>query len=248
MATRCVSVIVGAHQPVVLCGLVSILRAEPDFTVIASCREGIACLEAIRDLSPDLAVLSASLPDQGAVQVLSALGSEQLGTQVILLSDSPDSSGATDLLAKGACCVLSMETPLDILVRCLREAPHGQKALLIHKPLNGHNHSPRSRVEGASVMLTERERQIMQLVREGLSNKDIGRQCNLSDGTVKVHLHHIYEKLAIRNRTALAVLAAGDLHGAGGNGEANDYLVNPQKATSPISIIEAASRLRPKID
>jgi len=225
-----------------------VLRAEPDFTVVASCREGIACLEAIRDLSPDLAVLSASLPDHGALQVLSAIGSEQLGTQVIFLSESPDSCGAADLLAKGACCVLSMETSVEILVRCLREAPYGQKALSTHKLLNGHDHSPRGRVEGPSVMLTERERQIMQLVREGLSNKDIGRQCNLSDGTVKVHLHHIYEKLAIRNRTALAVLAAGDLHAAGGNGEFNDYPVNPPKATSPISIIEAASRLRPKVD
>jgi two-component system nitrate/nitrite response regulator NarL len=57
-------------------------------------------------------------------------------------------------------------------------------------------------------VLTERERQIMELVRAGLSNKEIGRQCELSDGTVKVHLHYIYEKLAVHNRTALAVLAA----------------------------------------
>jgi DNA-binding NarL/FixJ family response regulator len=47
----------------------------------------------------------------------------------------------------------------------------------------------------------------MTLVCEGLSNKGIGREFNLSDGTVKVHLHHIYEKLAIHNRTALAMLA-----------------------------------------
>jgi two-component system, NarL family, nitrate/nitrite response regulator NarL len=60
-----------------------------------------------------------------------------------------------------------------------------------------------------SVVLTERECQIMHLVCEGLSNKEIGRRFNLSDGTVKVHLHHIYEKLAIHNRTAPAVLTAG---------------------------------------
>ncbi|MBV9532462.1 MAG: response regulator transcription factor, partial [Bradyrhizobium sp.] len=58
-----------------------------------------------------------------------------------------------------------------------------------------------------------RERQIMQLVCEGLLNKDIARQIAVSDGTVKVHLHHIYEKLAIQNRTALALLAAGNWHG-----------------------------------
>jgi DNA-binding CsgD family transcriptional regulator len=57
--------------------------------------------------------------------------------------------------------------------------------------------------------LTPREREIALLVYTGLSNKYICRQLNLSEGTVKIHLHNIYEKLAIRNRTQLAVLAAG---------------------------------------
>ena len=57
---------------------------------------------------------------------------------------------------------------------------------------------------GSSAGLTERERQIMHLVCEGESNKKVGRKLNLSESTVKVHLHHIYQKLAIRNRTALA--------------------------------------------
>jgi two-component system nitrate/nitrite response regulator NarL len=55
--------------------------------------------------------------------------------------------------------------------------------------------------------ITERERQIIHLISEGLSNKEIGRQLDVCEGTIKVHLHHIYQKLAIRNRAALAVLA-----------------------------------------
>ena len=56
-------------------------------------------------------------------------------------------------------------------------------------------------------LLTERERQIMQLVSEGLSNKEIGLWLDISDGTIKVHLHNIYQKLSINNRTTLAALA-----------------------------------------
>lgn len=56
-------------------------------------------------------------------------------------------------------------------------------------------------------MLTDRERQIMRLVSEGLSNKAIGRRLNIADGTIKQHLHHIYQKLEIDNRTVLAALA-----------------------------------------
>jgi DNA-binding NarL/FixJ family response regulator len=61
--------------------------------------------------------------------------------------------------------------------------------------------------DNALTVLTERERQIMRLVSEGLSNKEIGRRLNISDGTIKQHLHHIYQKLEISNRTVLAALA-----------------------------------------
>jgi RNA polymerase sigma factor (sigma-70 family) len=61
--------------------------------------------------------------------------------------------------------------------------------------------------EKALMALTDRERQIMRLVSEGLSNKEIGRRLNLTDGTIKVHLHNIFQKLEIGNRTALAALA-----------------------------------------
>jgi DNA-binding NarL/FixJ family response regulator len=73
---------------------------------------------------------------------------------------------------------------------------------------NRSKRGPQETPGSPSTALTERERQIMHLVCEGQSNKKVGRKLNLSESTVKVHLHHIYQKLAIRNRT---VLAAGVL-------------------------------------
>ena len=58
--------------------------------------------------------------------------------------------------------------------------------------------------------LTSREREIVFALAEGLSNKEVGRRLNISVGTVKVHLHNIYNKLGVKNRTALAVLAFTD--------------------------------------
>jgi two-component system nitrate/nitrite response regulator NarL len=55
--------------------------------------------------------------------------------------------------------------------------------------------------------LTRRERQIARVIAEGVTNKEIGRRLRMAEGTVKIHLHHIYRKLGIANRTALAVLA-----------------------------------------
>jgi two-component system, NarL family, nitrate/nitrite response regulator NarL len=65
--------------------------------------------------------------------------------------------------------------------------------------------------ENSLTMLTERERQIARLVSQGLSNKGIGRLLNITDGTIKVHLHNIFQKLEIGNRTVLAIFAQRSL-------------------------------------
>jgi len=63
----------------------------------------------------------------------------------------------------------------------------------------------------AMASLTRREREIMLLVSECLQNKEIGRQLEVSEGTVKIHIHHIFKKLQVANRTALALLARSSL-------------------------------------
>jgi two-component system nitrate/nitrite response regulator NarL len=92
-------------------------------------------------------------------------------------------------------------------LRFLRRISSGLE-LSIPKSLNKHGCHPGRSTEFLSTALTERERQIMHLVSTGQSNKEIARELNLTEGTVKVHLHHIFQKLAINNRTALAALAA----------------------------------------
>jgi two-component system, NarL family, nitrate/nitrite response regulator NarL len=202
-----VDIVIAGPQPVVLCGLIAMLHTELDLEVVASCRDRVTCLQAIRDLLPDLAVVDFCLPDDGALYVLRAVRLEKLSTRVIVLSGPGSTSGAARLVREGAYRILSRETSLDALVGCLREVHCGPRSPSVPKLLNGHS-AAQGPAGDLSNVLTERERQIMLLVCEGLSNKDIGRQFSLSDGTVKVHLHHIYEKLAIHNRTALAVLAA----------------------------------------
>jgi two-component system nitrate/nitrite response regulator NarL len=68
--------------------------------------------------------------------------------------------------------------------------------------------------ENVLSVMTDRERQIMSLVSEGMSNTEIGRRLNIADGTIKVHLHHIFQKLEISNRTLLAALVISNNGGA----------------------------------
>jgi DNA-binding NarL/FixJ family response regulator len=200
-----VSIVIADRQPVVLHGLLAMLRSEGDFNVLASCHDGATCIRSIRNLCPDLALLDISIGDE----VLAAVKGEQLSTRVVYLSSSSDAREAAGAIANGAYGIISKEAAPQLLVRWLRQVASGLRLLLpVSGASDGHGNAPHSEPEGLPSMLTQREDEIMRLVCAGLSNKEIGRELNLSDGTIKIHLHHVYQKLAIHNRTALAFLAA----------------------------------------
>ena len=97
------------------------------------------------------------------------------------------------------------------LVHSLRRVAEGQRLssqkLSVKEACSGERDDA---TENALASLTKREQQIADLVSEGLSSKEVGRRLNLSSGTIKVHLHNIFSKLAINNRTALTALAIHD--------------------------------------
>jgi two-component system nitrate/nitrite response regulator NarL len=111
--------------------------------------------------------------------------------------------------AAGAYGVILKDVAPETLVQSLQQVAAGHRLL---PRLASEQAIPREQEhvairENVLAVLTDRERQIMRLVSEGLSNKEIGRRLNLADGTIKVHLHNIYQKLEINNRTVLAALA-----------------------------------------
>lgn len=214
MAPRCVSIVIADRHPVILCGLKSILSAASGFNVVASCRDAKTCLEVMRDQSPDLALLDASLLELSGLELLASIKSWHLCTRVVFFSPSLESQETATAIARGAYGVIPKEATRELLVHCLRQVASGQRllphAILDLEPRKAYESGPQGDLVNLQSALTIRERQIMDLVCEGLSNKEIGRQLHVSDGTISVHLHHIYRKLAIQNRTTLAALASHD--------------------------------------
>jgi DNA-binding NarL/FixJ family response regulator len=206
LCMRRVSIVIGVRYPIVLHGLTTILASENDFIVVASCQDGGKCLQIIRALSPDIALLEMYMPSLNGLDILAAVSSERSSTRVVFLAAAADDQDIMMAAARGAYgAVLKESTPTG-LVHCLRQVADGQRLLPLTNCASSGKHK-RATAEGLLAMLTPRERQIMTLVSEGLSNKEIGRRLNACDGTIKVHLHNIYQKLAIGNRSALAVLA-----------------------------------------
>jgi two-component system nitrate/nitrite response regulator NarL len=207
---RSVSVVIADRHPVVLYGLMSILRTEIDLRVVASCRDGRKCLQAIRELSPDIALLDILMPGLSGLEILAAATSEHLPTRFVFLTTHIEDRDLIIAAARGAYGMVLKDAAPEALVHGLRQVVAGRRLFpLTNSEFHHEEECPphNATTENARIALTERERQIMHLVSEGWSNKEVGRQLSISDGTIKVHLHHIFRKLAISNRTALAALA-----------------------------------------
>ena len=206
---RCTSVVIADRHPVVLQGMIKTLRAEGGFKVVASCSDGRSCIEAIRNLLPDIAILDISMPGLTGLEILTIANSESLSTRLVFFTASIEDRELVMSAAAGAYGIIPKDVELEILVRSLRQVADGQRLLPLPSPDQAGSREQRNIAvsDNALTVLTEREQQIMRLVSEGLSNKEIGRRLNISDGTIKQHLHHIYQKLEISNRTVLAALA-----------------------------------------
>ena len=190
----------------VLQGLASVLGSESDFEIVASCGDAASCIQAILTLAPDIAIIDAAMPELAALMNNSLGHSDSRPTRFVFFAASED----YDLVLAGApagCSVLVKEMTGQAVVQCLRDIANGQTVAPLSPTDQAAPREQSPNPESVLAVLTERERQIMRLVSRGLSNKEIGRRLSIADGTIKVHLHNIFQKLEIGNRTALAALA-----------------------------------------
>jgi two-component system, NarL family, nitrate/nitrite response regulator NarL len=207
--TKSISVALANDHPLILLGVAELLRAHPDIEVVASCTNGRTVMQAIRQMAPTVAVLDFFIPGLNGLEVLAKMSAERSATKAVFLTATATNRQLLNAMSVGAKGIVFKETALDELVQCIRIVAAGREWL------------PRSLIDaalereatGQSVSkrllqsLTCRERQIVLLVAEGLSNKEMCRRLGLREGTVKIHLHNVYEKIGVNNRTALAAMA-----------------------------------------
>jgi DNA-binding NarL/FixJ family response regulator len=200
-----ISVVIADRHPVVLCGLSGLLEAQRDFKIVASCSDSADCLEALRTFRPTIAIIDVALPKLSSLELISFVNSEQLPTRLVFFAPSrQDREFVVSSAINGHSIFLKDMAP-EALLLALRQVAEERYFLA---PSLSEDPIPFTPVlENALTMLTDRERQIALLASEGLSNKAIARRLNVTDGTVKVHLHHVFQKLQVSNRTVLAALA-----------------------------------------
>jgi two-component system, NarL family, nitrate/nitrite response regulator NarL len=206
---RAISIVVADDHPAALHGITDVLASSSDMTVVAACSNGTAALRAICQLAPTVAVLDTIMPGLSGVDVVAGIHAERCATKVVLFAESASDDQLLTAIARGAKGIVFKGAALPTLVQCVRHVAAGGDWLppdLIDAALEREAECQSDVAES----LTSRERQIVLMVAGGLSNKDVGRRLELSEGTVKVHLHNVYKKLGINNRTALTAIAITD--------------------------------------
>lgn len=206
---RRTSVVIADRHPVVLQGLSNVLGAVAEFNIVASCSDAASCIEAIRNFAPEIAIVDPAMPELAALKILSTVNSENRSTHLVFFASSEDCELVL-AATPGTCSIVLKDSEPEALVQSLRHIANGHSLLPTTPSDSIVSQEQGANSESVLTTLTDRERQIMRLVSEGLSNKEIGRRLNIADGTIKVHLHNIFQKLEISNRTVLAALAIAE--------------------------------------
>jgi DNA-binding NarL/FixJ family response regulator len=204
-----IRLVLGDDHPIVLDGLENLFRLEPDFRVVARCVNGDECLVAVRRHDPDVLVLDLRMPRKDGLTVLRELHKEKHPVKVVLLAAALEEEEVLEALRLGVRGMVLKELAPQMVVQCVRKVHAGEQWL--EKQAFGRALETLLRREAgereAGSVLTPRELEMVGMVARGLRNKEMSERMNISEGTVKIHLHHIYRKLKVENRVDLILYA-----------------------------------------
>jgi DNA-binding NarL/FixJ family response regulator len=200
-----IRLILADDHPPILQGLKLLLCQEPDFEVLACCRDGEETLQAVRQFQPDVLILDILMPGKDGLAVLRELSQLKIPTRVILLTAAIDEDNLLEAMRLGVGGVVLKEMAVPLLIQCVRKVYAGDRWLERHSIGRALEKMLRREAGTREVaqLLTSRELEIVRLAASGLRNKEIASKLAISEGTVKIHLHRSYEKLQVDSRIAL---------------------------------------------
>jgi DNA-binding NarL/FixJ family response regulator len=198
-------ILLADDHPMIRTALEVLLR-DTEFEIVGTAGTGAAALIEIERLQPDILLLDLQMPEGNGMEVLRRIRAEKTPLRVILLTAAIDDASLLEAKSLKVQGIVLKNSDPAYLLDCLDRVRHGrswidpelaERAKLLTKTL-----SPGSRVS-----LAPRERQLIGFVRTGLRNREIAAQLGVTEGTVKVYLHAIFEKLGVSTRTELAIRA-----------------------------------------
>ncbi|KPD23165.1 MULTISPECIES: two-component system response regulator NarL [Idiomarina] len=206
MTTEAASIMLVDDHPLLRKGLKQLIAMEDDMKVVAEASSGLDALKLAEEYDPDLIVLDLNMQGMDGIQTLKRLRDKGVSSRIIILTVSDADDDVVAAITNGADGYLLKDMEPELLLEQIHRAVTGKMVLseAITEILATALRQPKS-VNSPLSSLTNREYEILSLIAQGMSNKMIARELDISDGTVKVHVKHLLKKLGLRSRVEAAV-------------------------------------------
>lgn len=200
-----IKVLVTDDHQIIVDGLKSLLNNSSDFKVIGEANNGREALKIIENVEVDVVLMDIDMPVMNGIETLKEIRRRRLEVKVIILSMHHEAGMIKSLIDLGAMGYLLKSSPQEELAAAIRKVATGQQYFsmqvtlsLLNKPQNSNNTE-----SGSAGLLTERETEIIKLIAEGFSNKEIGAKLFISHRTVDTHRTNLMKKIQVENIAGL---------------------------------------------
>src|ERR1700747_3305008 len=191
-------------------GLRKLLEAANDISIVGEASNGLQCIRMLEKLRPDILLLDLRMPEKDGWGVLEEVNFDSLPTRTIVLTAAEDDRDVVRAMRLGARGVVLKHSASDLLVKSIRTVHNGEIWLdnrMTAEVIDAFKKSAESGQRREKPLLSDREKEIVQLVAQGFRNREIGEKLFISEQTVKNHLHNIFDKLGVFDRLELALYA-----------------------------------------
>lgn len=203
-----IKILIVDDHPLLRSGVVQLIALEADMETVGEAASGEEAIAKALQLEPDLILLDLNMKGMNGIETLICLREQGITALIIMFTVSDNQEDVVAALKAGADGYLLKDMAPDQLILRIRDAAEGKIALspqlsellalsIRAKNKNGTAPDPKS--------LTKRERQILKLIANGMSNKLIARRLDITEGTVKVHVKHLFRKLQLKSRVEAAI-------------------------------------------
>jgi DNA-binding NarL/FixJ family response regulator len=202
-------------QSLICQGLKAMLSLEDDLQIVGTANSGTEAIEQIAEIAPDVVLMDVQMPGMDGREATRIISEQFPNVKVLVLSTFDDDRYIADAMRSGAKGYLLKDMPSEELAQAIRFVHRGYTQMapgLMEKLMTSTTTKEPDKLRSRSIspelsQLTPREQEVLQLIGNGATNREIAETLYISEGTVKTHVTHLLSRLSLRNRSQLAIYA-----------------------------------------